>query len=546
MARIFLSYRRDDSKHVAVHLRERLIASFGNDSVFLDMSELPHGSPFPEEIDEAIKTCAVFFALIGNNWLGSSWRLGRRFRIRQPGDWVRHEIAQALRLGKFILPILIDGARMPSKRVLPQEIKTFAELNAAKIRTETFADDFTELEGELWRRLHDQYGVSELVARKYHRIPAIDDFFGRFAGPNAIYSNQGWRLDRLEVGIGFTDPALNRWLCADRPTVPIVVSNQRWLAVERYPHGRELRSFIVHNAIRRSLHMFNDKKIRLSSEISIGTPVKLQETDYESSLMTDQIAQDVVVSNELGPDGHTPRITIWTGIDKFSRFDDASGAITVLDFSDTGMSNQLGGSTLAFTRDGSLIVVVGNQLNLQSPRMLAPSGSGSCDWDDIEDARDLLTVAIRGAGRELQEECSLQPSYPGERNVAFALWPLAFTRMLHRGGKPEMYFLGFVDAEMSELIHRKRERYVAAVVPAVKVRPIDWSSEPVAPSIERACADYLKQLRSIGRIEGRLVQVSAPLEHGLKLLIEACQDAACSRSITNFANASMTRWAWVP
>ena len=96
MAKIFLSYRREDSKGVAGRIYDRLRGYFGPDAVFFDVDSVPLGVDFQEYIESMLSHCGVFLAVIGPDWAGQI-NTGRR--IDNPEDWVRIEIEAAPEAG---------------------------------------------------------------------------------------------------------------------------------------------------------------------------------------------------------------------------------------------------------------------------------------------------------------------------------------------------------------------------------------------------------------------------------------------------------------
>ena len=70
MAKIFLSYRRQDSASEAGRIYDRLRAHFGPDSVFIDVNSVPLGVDFQEHIESVLRDCDVFLAVIGPDWAG--------------------------------------------------------------------------------------------------------------------------------------------------------------------------------------------------------------------------------------------------------------------------------------------------------------------------------------------------------------------------------------------------------------------------------------------------------------------------------------------
>ena len=64
--RIFISYRRDDAAYPAGWLFDRLIDRFGAGQVFKDVDSIELGDNFADKIQDAVKLCSVFLAVIGD------------------------------------------------------------------------------------------------------------------------------------------------------------------------------------------------------------------------------------------------------------------------------------------------------------------------------------------------------------------------------------------------------------------------------------------------------------------------------------------------
>src|SRR4051812_43256889 len=94
MPKIFLSYRRTDAPGHAGRLYDRLVARFGTGNVFKDLDSLEPGADFVDVIEATVARCDALIAVIGKDWLEAA--PGAR-RIEDPLDWVRIEIAGALR-----------------------------------------------------------------------------------------------------------------------------------------------------------------------------------------------------------------------------------------------------------------------------------------------------------------------------------------------------------------------------------------------------------------------------------------------------------------
>jgi len=65
MAKIFISYRRDDSPWPTGRIYDRLKDRFGPENVFFDVDSIPLGVDFREHLDEKIKACDLVLAVIG-------------------------------------------------------------------------------------------------------------------------------------------------------------------------------------------------------------------------------------------------------------------------------------------------------------------------------------------------------------------------------------------------------------------------------------------------------------------------------------------------
>src|SRR5262245_59897038 len=108
--KIFVSYRRDDAAADARGLLDALAHKFGKSNVFLDVDNLLAGQRFDRELDKALARCDVLVAVIGSRWmelLTAKGSDGER-------DYVREEIAMALKRGIVVIPVRVgQQGRMP-------------------------------------------------------------------------------------------------------------------------------------------------------------------------------------------------------------------------------------------------------------------------------------------------------------------------------------------------------------------------------------------------------------------------------------------------
>jgi hypothetical protein len=154
VTRIFLSYRRDDSAGQAGRLFDRLSVEFGQDSLFMDVDNIPLGTDFATLISEEVSKCDVLLAVIGPRWLESLGDDGER-RIDNPNDFVRTEICAALQREIPIIPILVDGAKIPPANLLPEVLTRLSRRHGLEVRNTSFHGDLQRLVDELKRPKYD-------------------------------------------------------------------------------------------------------------------------------------------------------------------------------------------------------------------------------------------------------------------------------------------------------------------------------------------------------------------------------------------------------
>ena len=140
---VFISYRREDTFY-ADSLFDRLLAAVENVRVFRDTDTLRPGDVYSEKIDETVAACDIFLALIGKKWISLKDAEGMR-RLDKPDDWVRLEIAAALRHGKTVVPCLLAGAKMPRREELPADLAGFELRNAVSLSQTSFRHDSEDL-----------------------------------------------------------------------------------------------------------------------------------------------------------------------------------------------------------------------------------------------------------------------------------------------------------------------------------------------------------------------------------------------------------------
>jgi hypothetical protein len=130
MPRIAISYRRTDAA-MAGRISDQLKMHYGKDNVFIDIENIPIGIDFRDHIRAVLLQSDVLVALIGANWLGRDD--AGSVRMQEETDPVRVEVETAVKREMPIIPVLIDGAKMPGGSELPHSFSNFAYLNAAEV-----------------------------------------------------------------------------------------------------------------------------------------------------------------------------------------------------------------------------------------------------------------------------------------------------------------------------------------------------------------------------------------------------------------------------
>ena len=128
MAKIFISYRREDSAYPAQQIYKDLSDHFGSESITFDIDTIPVGMDFRKYIYKKVSECDILLAVIGDQWI----EILKRRLDKEENDYVRIEIQAALKREIPVVPILVGEASVPLKMKLPPELSELAYKNAAR------------------------------------------------------------------------------------------------------------------------------------------------------------------------------------------------------------------------------------------------------------------------------------------------------------------------------------------------------------------------------------------------------------------------------
>ena len=132
--KVFISYRRQDTAASAIGIGQYLEKEFGRKNVYIDV-DMQAGTKYPAVIQKRLAECTVLLVLIGPNWL----------RLQKPNDWVQLEITYALKQAIAVIPVLIEGAQLPDKETLPDDIKGLLDHQAASVSLAGFRHEMAGL-----------------------------------------------------------------------------------------------------------------------------------------------------------------------------------------------------------------------------------------------------------------------------------------------------------------------------------------------------------------------------------------------------------------
>lgn len=132
MSGVFISYRKEDTRPWAITLRDHLARALGERQVFFDVDSMAAGQ-WSMQIQRALDRCAVVVVLIGPRWMTATDADGRK-RLFLPDDVHRLEVISALgRPDVTVIPVLVDGARLPQADDLPPEVRGILACQASEI-----------------------------------------------------------------------------------------------------------------------------------------------------------------------------------------------------------------------------------------------------------------------------------------------------------------------------------------------------------------------------------------------------------------------------
>src|SRR5262249_11555739 len=182
----------------------------------------------------------VLLAVIGPNWLNARDEDGNR-RLDNPQDFVRIEIGAALQRNISVIPILLDGAKVPKANQLPKELEELSLRNGLDIRHASFHNDVDRLirglkgqlanaDAEKRRRDEDERRQQEAKDRR-----RLDEA----AAKKRRQDKERRKLEKEEAWAAKKAQAPHRWReAAAGVVVALLLVGGTWLYLTTIPAGK--------------------------------------------------------------------------------------------------------------------------------------------------------------------------------------------------------------------------------------------------------------------------------------------------------------------
>jgi TIR domain len=123
--KIFLCYRRKDSEDITSRIEDHLVSVFGSNNILKDTDFIDLGDDFRKKIKKELANCKIMLVIIGKKWFKSNGEIS---------EHVEFEIYNGLQNQIDIIPVLVNGAQIPSYSELPSEIEDLANYNGIHLR----------------------------------------------------------------------------------------------------------------------------------------------------------------------------------------------------------------------------------------------------------------------------------------------------------------------------------------------------------------------------------------------------------------------------
>ena len=347
---------------------------------------------------------------------GNVHRLTRRLRSRR--DYLVFQVTNEW-------PILLStaGVILGAATILPSAVAIALSIVAFVIGVVAFVRDVRQL-----RRRWSDYEFTAIVAPfPTGAIPPPPSY------PHALYlhiPNRGTALVSNEIDRTIVGHDLAAEVDEEPYRLPRVLKASAPYVLPVCNHGR-----LVFNG--KVVGMRGDPLPHASRQ---APPIMLHIARFFDSQCSNEMCALRITHRDTGEE-FDPRRNLLTS---------ANGHLRTL--AESSLADVIGISTLAMTSDDVLILVRQSSLNVASPLLLAPSGSGSLDTRDLtqDGTATLQNIVRNGMERELCEETGIR--LEEIRNTAV----VGFARWLERGARPEFFGVTELSISAEDLAKHRR------------------------------------------------------------------------------------------
>lgn len=186
---------------------------------------------------------------------------------------------------------------------------------------------------------------------------------------------------------------------------------------------------------------YNEMKLCLSRSIDTTDRIYCHGGSYYDTVVTNMVAGKYIMDEK----GKT--IANYRNFKIFDENKKIQSITTSL------MNNHIGISTIAITNDNYLVFWIQNNRAQESNDLIAPTGSGSCDYTDVV-GNDFIRTLKKAMERELLEE-----SFPMKHQKDFIKCSLitGYFRWITRGAKPEFVGITKLNKDLNDLSANTKE-----------------------------------------------------------------------------------------
>ena len=178
----FISYRREDSSAEAHKIYDALAEQIGAEKVFMDIKSISPGTDWRTHLEKTLKEIDTLIIVIGPEWLKVNDDWGRR-KIDLEEDLVRLEIVTSLEKKLKIIPVLVNGATLPPKNVLPSVLQNIVDFQAVFIRR-----DYRDHDISLLLNLFDSPNESNIKTNELNGVWIDCSTYGEFSEFDGSYN----------------------------------------------------------------------------------------------------------------------------------------------------------------------------------------------------------------------------------------------------------------------------------------------------------------------------------------------------------------------